>query len=41
MLSVTRFVEISPIWKKFTSHWQIIGGLFLIWQNAEATLANL
>ena len=39
--SVTRFSEISPLQKKFTSLWQILDGLFLIWQNAEPALANL
>ena len=39
--SVTRFGENSPLWQKFTSIWQIFAGLFLIWQNAENTLANL
>ena len=39
--SVTRFGEILPLWQKFTSLWQIFNGLFLIWQNAEPTLANL
>ena len=40
-VSVTRFCEISPLWQKFTSRWQIFDGLFLIWQNAQPTLANL
>ena len=39
--SVTRFGEISPTWQKFTSLWQIFDGLFLIWQSAKPTLANL
>ena len=39
--SVTRFGEISPLWLKFTSLGQIFDGLFLIWQNSMATLANL
>ena len=39
--SVTRFGKILPLWQKFTSLWQIFEGLFLIWQNAEHTLANL
>ena len=32
--SVTRFGKISPLW-------QIFDSLFLIWQKAEPTLANL
>ena len=28
--SVTRFGEISPLWEKFTSHWQICYSLFFI-----------
>ena len=39
--SVTIFGEISPLLLKITSTWQILGSLFLIWQNAEPTLANL
>ena len=39
--SVTRFDKNSPLWQKFTSLWQILDSLFLIWQNAEPTLANL
>ena len=39
--SVTRLGEISPLWQKFTSLWQIFDCLFLIWLNAEPTLANL
>ena len=39
--NVTRFGEILPLWQKFTSLWQKFNGLFLIWQNAEHTLANL
>ena len=39
--SVTRFSEISPFLQKFTNIWQIFDSLFLIWQNAEHTLANL
>ena len=37
--SVTRFGKILPLWQKFSSIWQIFNGLFLIWQNAEPTLA--
>ena len=40
-ISVTRFGEILPLWVKFTSHFQICYGLFLICQNAGPTLANL
>ena len=29
--SVTRFGEISPLWQNFTSLWQIVDSLFLIW----------
>ena len=36
-----RFGEILPLWEKFTSYWKIFDALFLIWQNAEPTLANL
>ena len=39
--SVTKFGEISPLWQKLTSLWLIFAGLFLIWQNAYPTLANL
>ena len=39
--SVTRFGESLPLCQKFTSLWQIFDGLFIIWQNAEPTLANL
>ena len=39
-ISVTRFGEISPLWQKFTSLWQFLDSLFLIWQNAEPTLVN-
>ena len=39
--SVTRLGKISPLWQKFTSLWHIFDGLFLIWGNAEPTLANL
>ena len=39
--SVTRFGENSPLWQYFTSLWQLLGGLFLIWQNNKSTLANL
>ena len=39
--SVTRFGEILQLWQKFTSLWQFFDGLFLTWQNAEPTLANL
>ena len=39
--SVTRFGEISPLWKKFTSLWKIFDSLFLIWQNAEPYFAKL
>ena len=39
--SVTRFGEISPLGQKITSLWEILEGLFLIWQNAEHTLENL
>ena len=39
--SVTRFGELSPLWQKFTSIWQIFDSLFLIWQNAEHILAHL
>ena len=38
---VTRFGKSLPLWQKFASCWQICDGLFLIWQNAEPTLANL
>ena len=38
---MTRFGEISPLWQKFTSLWQIFDSFFLIWQNAEPTLAIL
>ena len=38
--SVTRLGKISPHWQKFTSFGRIFDGLFLIWQNAEATLAK-
>ena len=41
MTSVTRFGEILPLWPKFTSIWQIVDSLFLIWHNTEHTLANL
>ena len=37
--SVTRFGEISPLWQTFTSIWQNFDSFFLIWQNAESTLA--
>ena len=30
--SVTRFGEISPLWQKFTSRWQIFDCSFLIWK---------
>ena len=40
-VSVTRFGEMLPLWQKFTSLWQIFDCLFLIWQNAEPTFANL
>ena len=39
--SVTRFGKILPLWQRFTSIWQFFDSLFLIWQNAEPTLANL
>ena len=35
--SVIRFGEISPLWQKFTSLWQIFDSLLLIWQIAEPT----
>ena len=38
--SVTRCGKISPFWQKFPSLWQMFQGLFLVWQNAEPTLAN-
>ena len=38
-ISVTIFGEISPPWEKFTSLWQFFDSLFLIWQNAEPTIA--
>ena len=38
---VTRLDEISPLWHKFTSLRQFFDCLFLIWWNAEPTLANL
>ena len=31
MGSVTRFGEISPLWQKLTSLWQIFDSLFLSW----------
>ena len=40
-------VQCDQIWRNFatlanlTSIWQIFDSLFLIWQNAEHTLANL
>ena len=37
--SVTRFCKISPLWQKLPSLWPMIDGSFLIWQNAEPTLA--
>ena len=37
----TRFDEISPLWQKLTSIWQIFGCPFLIRKNADTTLANL
>ena len=39
--SATRIGKISPLWQTITSLWQKFDGLFLIWQNAEPTLANL
>ena len=39
--NVTRFGKISPLWQKFTRSRASFNGLFLIWQNAEPTLANL
>ena len=35
----TRFCKISPLWQKLPSLWPMIDGSFLIWQNAEPTLA--
>ena len=32
MISVTRLGEISPLWQKNESPWQMFEGLFLIWQ---------
>ena len=40
-ISVARFGEILPLWLKFAGLDQNFDGLFLIWQNAKATLANL
>ena len=40
-ISMTRLSKISPFCQKLTSFWQIFDSLFLIWQNAEPTLANL
>ena len=39
--SVTRFDKIAPFWQNFTSLCQKFHSLFLMWQNAEPTLANL
>ena len=39
--SVTIFGEILTLWQKSTGLWQVFDGLFLIWQNAYPTLANL
>ena len=39
--SVTRLGEISPLWQKIPSLWQIFVSLFPMWQNAKPTLANL
>ena len=39
--SVTKFGEISPLWQRFTSLWQIFDNSFLIWQNTQLTLADL
>ena len=36
--SVTRFGEISPLWQKFSRLWQIVDGLFFIWQNVDPIL---
>ena len=38
---MTRSGKISPLWQKFMVLWNIFYGLFLIWPNAEPTLANL
>ena len=35
------FGEILPFWHKFTSHCYFFDSLFIIWQNADPTLANL
>ena len=40
-ISVTIFGEFLQLWQKFTSLWQIVDSLFLIWQNYESTLSNL
>ena len=37
--SVTRFCEISPLWRNFINHWQIVEVLLSVWQNFEPTLA--
>ena len=39
--SVTRFGEISPLWRNITRLWQFFDSLFLFWQNVKPTLANL
>ena len=41
IISVTRFVEILPLWQKLTFIDQFFESLFLFWQNTESTLANL
>ena len=38
--SVSRFGEISPLWRNFLSLWQFFEGLFYIQQNCKPTLAN-
>ena len=35
---MTRFGEIPPLWKKFTSLWKFFDSLFLIWQEMLSLL---
>ena len=37
--SVTRFGEISPLWREIITLWHFRKGLFSVWQHLELTLA--
>ena len=41
LFGVNRFCDILLVWQKFKSLWQLVKGLFSIWQHFEPTLANI